>query len=70
MRLVDLSAPITVSPPELPEFLRTDIEYEDHARGAQAVKGLLGVGPELLRDGVYGELAPRQQGPVQRVPCV
>jgi kynurenine formamidase len=50
-RFVDLSAPIAPSPRELPDLLRTDIEYEDHARGAQAIKGLFGVGPELLRDG-------------------
>ena len=50
-RFVDLSAPIAPSPRELPDLLRTEIEYEDHARGAQAIKGLLGVGPDLLRDG-------------------
>jgi kynurenine formamidase len=48
---VDLSAPIAPSPPELPPLLRTDIEYEDHAAGAVAIEGMLGVGPELLRDG-------------------
>src|SRR5215211_5988013 len=51
MRLVDLSAPITRSPAELPEILRTDIEYSDHAQGAQQIAALFGVGPELLRDG-------------------
>ena len=50
-RFVDLSAPIAPSPPELPELLRTDIEYEDHGAGAAAIEGMLGVGPELLRDG-------------------
>jgi kynurenine formamidase len=50
-RFVDLSAPIAPSPRELPDLLRTDLEYEDHAHGAQAIKGLFGVGPELLRDG-------------------
>jgi kynurenine formamidase len=50
-RLVDLSAPIEPSPRELPDLLRTDIEYEDHAAGAAAIEAMLGVGPELLRDG-------------------
>jgi kynurenine formamidase len=50
-RLVDLSAPIRPDPPELLEALRTDIEFEDHAQGAELVKTLFGVGPELLRDG-------------------
>jgi kynurenine formamidase len=50
-RFVDLSAPIEPSPRELPDLLRTDIEYEDHAAGAAAIERLFGVGPELLRDG-------------------
>ena len=50
-RFVDLSAPIAPSPAQLPPLLRTDIEYEDHAAGAAAIEGMLGVGPELLRDG-------------------
>jgi kynurenine formamidase len=50
-RFVDLSAPIAPSPPELPELLRTDIAYEDHAAGAAAIEGMFGVGGELLRDG-------------------
>jgi kynurenine formamidase len=51
MRLVDLSAPIRQSPPETPEGLRTDIEYMDHAAGADQVETLLGVPARLLRDG-------------------
>jgi kynurenine formamidase len=50
-RLVDLSAPITPSPAELPDILRTDIEFSDHAEGARTIEAMLGVGPELLRDG-------------------
>jgi kynurenine formamidase len=50
-RFVDLSAPIEPSPPELPDLLRTDIEYSSHAEGAKTIEGMLGVGPELLRDG-------------------
>ena len=50
-RFVDLSAPIEPSPPELPDLLRTDIEYSGHAEGAKTIEGMLGVAPELLRDG-------------------
>ena len=50
MALIDLSAPIKASPPELPEPLRTEIEFQDHAAGAGEIERLLGVGPELLRD--------------------
>jgi kynurenine formamidase len=49
--LIDLSAPIRPDPPEHPDVLRTDIEFESHAQGAEAVKTLFGVEPELLRDG-------------------
>jgi kynurenine formamidase len=48
---VDLSAPITASPPETPEPLRTEISFSDHAAGAQAIETMLGVPSELLRDG-------------------
>ena len=51
MRLIDLSAPIRPDSPEVPEVLRTEIEFEDHADGAETIKQMLGVGPELLRDG-------------------
>ena len=51
MPLIDLSAPIRPDPPELPEVLRTEISFEDHAAGAKAVETLFGVPPELLRDG-------------------
>jgi kynurenine formamidase len=51
MRLVDLSAPIAASPPELPPPLRTEIDYRDHAEGARAVETLFGVPARLLRDG-------------------
>lgn len=48
---IDLSAPIAAGPPELPDALRTDIAYRDHAQGAQDIEQLLGVPPRLLRDG-------------------
>jgi kynurenine formamidase len=51
MRLVDLSGPIEQSPPDMPEMLRTDIEFADHADGAVQVEALFGVPPRLLRDG-------------------
>jgi kynurenine formamidase len=51
MHLIDLSAPIRSDPPEMPEPLRTEIEYTDHADGAAQIEALFGVGKELLRDG-------------------
>jgi kynurenine formamidase len=51
MSLIDLSAPITQSPPETPDVLRTDIEFQDHADGAEQIERLLGVPARLLRDG-------------------
>jgi kynurenine formamidase len=51
MPLIDLSAPITQSPPETPDVLRTDIEFSDHAEGAEQIERLLGVPARLLRDG-------------------
>jgi kynurenine formamidase len=50
VRLVDLSAPIEPSPEDLPEPLRTEIEFEDHAVGAAQVEALMGVPSRLLRD--------------------
>ena len=49
MPLVDLTAPIKPSPPELIEALRVDIDYQDHAAGAAQIQALFGVAPELLR---------------------
>jgi kynurenine formamidase len=51
MRFVDLSAPIAADPPELPDLVRTELDFADHERGAQDIKAMFGVGPELLRDG-------------------
>jgi len=50
VRLVDLSAPIRQSPAELPDVLRTDIEFMDHSQGAAQIEALLGVPARLLRD--------------------
>lgn len=51
MPIIDLSTTISSSPDTVPEALRTTIEYVDHAQGAEQVKQMMGVGPELLRDG-------------------
>jgi kynurenine formamidase len=51
MRIVDLSAPIAQSPSGTPEFQSTSITYYDHADGADEIRQLFGVTPELLRDG-------------------
>jgi kynurenine formamidase len=51
VRVVDLTAPIAPSDPDAPVFMRTEIEYFDHASGAREVEELFGVPPELLRDG-------------------
>jgi kynurenine formamidase len=51
VRLVDLSVPIAPTPAGLPDLLRTEIEYSDHAAGARQIQEMFGVGPELLRDG-------------------
>ena len=39
VRLVDLSAPISQSPGDLPEVLRTDIEFTGHEAGAAQIEG-------------------------------
>src|SRR5438034_1875096 len=49
--IVDLSAPITATPSELPDVLRTDLRYVDHAQGARDIEAMLGVPARLLRDG-------------------
>jgi hypothetical protein len=51
MTLIDLSAPIRPDPPDHPEPLRTEIQFDDHAQGAATIGTLFGVGAELLRDG-------------------
>jgi kynurenine formamidase len=48
--LIDLSVPIEPSPDTLPDLLRTEIEFSDHAAGAAQIQAMFGVGPELLRD--------------------
>jgi kynurenine formamidase len=50
-KIIDLSAPIAPSPPDTPEFQRTDVAYLDHAAGAAEVEALFGVPARLLRNG-------------------
>ena len=53
-RVVDLSATIATSPPEVPEWQRTDIVAADHAAGAIDMHEKFGVPPRLLH---------REEGP-------
>ena len=50
-RYHDLSAPLVPTPEGLPELLSVKVERSSHADGAEAIETMLGVGPELLRDG-------------------
>ena len=50
-RILDLSAPISASPPGTPDFQRNDVQYVDHAAGAAEIEALYGVPARLLRDG-------------------
>jgi kynurenine formamidase len=50
-RIIDLSAPIELSPPGTPDFQRNSVEYLDHAAGAAEIEALYGVPSRLLRDG-------------------
>lgn len=49
MPIIDLSAPIASSEPGTPEFLKTEIDYQNHQHGAAEIEALLGVPPHLLR---------------------
>ena len=51
MGLVDLSAPIVATPEGTPPLLAVEVEFDDHAAGAQQIEQMLGVPNELLRDG-------------------
>lgn len=48
-QLIDLSAEITTSPEGTFPFLRTEVEYHDHAAGAAQAQEILQVTPNLLR---------------------
>lgn len=49
-RVVDLSFTIESSPQDLPEFMRIDVTYTDHADGAQELEKLTGIPRRLLRN--------------------
>ncbi|MCX6385340.1 MAG: cyclase family protein [Solirubrobacterales bacterium] len=51
MPIIDLSAAIENNSSELPELLRTEITFSDHAAGAKVVESMFGVPTRLLRDG-------------------
>jgi kynurenine formamidase len=51
MQIVDLSAPIAPSPPDAPPLMRVEIEYADHAAGAQQIEAMFGVPTRLLNRG-------------------
>ena len=51
MPLIDLSAPIEPSSEDLPELLRVEISYNDHAAGGAQIEEMFGVPPRLLRNG-------------------
>ena len=50
-RIVDLSFVIASSPAGLPEFMRIDVAYTDHAEGAAELEQLLDVDRRLFRNG-------------------
>jgi kynurenine formamidase len=51
LRIIDLSHTIESLPPELPQFLRVEVSYSDHAAGAAELEQAFGIPPRLLRDG-------------------
>ena len=51
MRFVDLSAPIEPTGADVPELMKVEVSFSEHAAGAAQIEGLLGVPPRLLRDG-------------------
>lgn len=50
MKCVDLSATISNSPADTPEFLKSEIAYSNHTEGAAQATALLGIPPELFRN--------------------
>ncbi|MFC4455408.1 cyclase family protein [Deinococcus sonorensis] len=51
MRVVDLSAPIQPSHPDVPAFQRVGIDYYSNAQGGEEIERMFGVPRELLRAG-------------------
>lgn len=50
MRVIDLSATISSSPENTPEFLRIEVDYHSHADGAAQAESLLKVPANLFRN--------------------
>lgn len=50
MRIIDLSAPIAPSPPDVPPLVRVDISYASHAEGAAQIEKMFEVPAHLLRN--------------------
>jgi kynurenine formamidase len=50
-KIVDLSHLIVSDPPDLPDFLRSEVSYQDHANGAVEFEQLLGIDRSLLLRG-------------------
>jgi hypothetical protein len=57
LNIIDLSHVIAPSPDGLPDFMRTEVSYTDHAEGARQMKELVGLPSRLLRneEGPAGE---------------
>ena len=57
MKIIDLSHVIESSPQGIPDFLRTDVEYSDHANGAEEYAKMFEIPKRLLRneEGPAGE---------------
>jgi kynurenine formamidase len=51
MRIIDLSAPIAPSLPDVAPFELVEMRYGSHAEGAAQIQAMLGVPPHLLRHG-------------------
>ena len=51
MQFIDLTAPISPDSEEIPEPLRVEVDYLDHAGGAAQIEAMFGVPARLLRDG-------------------
>ena len=50
MKIIDLSHLIETSPQGIPDFLRTEVEYHDHAEGAEEFSKMFDVPVRLMRD--------------------
>jgi kynurenine formamidase len=50
VKIIDLSHVIESSPKGIPDFLRTDVEYHDHAEGAQEFSKMFDIPVRLMRD--------------------